>query len=307
MKSGKWEIGSERWEAGTGKMHGKPIGRSSAIRGSVFLSLPTAHLQPLLHWLVVAALAAFCLLPILWGVRTSVAPEFDSSLLPSGLTGEHYARILARGLFYRYAINSAVVTLGAVILVLPLALAAGYALGRQEFWGRRLAPVMLALPLLPAVAFLVPIARYLNVLGLYNTRTALVLANAAFCLPFATWMVWNFVHAIPPSLEEAAFLDGCSRLEALVRVVLPSMIPGAIAAGVFVAVQAWSNYLFAYALSSDSELRVLPKAIVDFVGSWRTDWGGLMAIGVLTLLPPLLLFQILQRWFVAGMYGLTDH
>jgi ABC-type glycerol-3-phosphate transport system permease component len=249
---------------------------------------------------------AFCLLPILWGVRTSLAPEYDSSLVPRRVTGEHYMKILGRGDFYRYAANSALVTLGALALVLPLALAAGYALERRQFWGRRLAPIILALPLLPAVAFLVPIAHYLNWAGLYNTRAALVLANAAFCLPFATWMVWNFVHAIPPCLEEAAFIDGCSRLGALVRVTLPSMIPGAIAAGVFVAIQTWSNYLFAYALTSDSELRVLPKAIVDFVGSWRTDWGGLMAIGVLTLLPPLVLFQLLQRWFVAGMYGLTE-
>jgi len=255
---------------------------------------------------VEVALVAFCLLPILWSVRTSLAPEHDASFIPRRLTGEHYAKILSRGDFYRYAANSALVTLGAVALVLPLALAAGYALERHQSWGRRAAPIILALPLLPAVTFLVPIARYLNLVGLYNTRTALVLANAAFCLPFATWMVWNFVHAVPPSLEEAAFMDGCSRLGALVRVTLPSMAPGAMAAAVFVAIQTWSNYLFAYALSSDAELRVLPKAIVDFVGSWRTDWGGLMAIGVLTLLPPLLLFHVLQRWFVAGMYGLTE-
>jgi len=258
-----------------------------------------------LYWVVVAALAAFCLLPILWGVRTSLAPPLDRSLVPHRLTGEHYAKILARADFYRYVFNSTVVTLGAVVLVLPLALAAGYALGRHQFWGRRLAPVMLALPLLPAVTFLVPIARYLHTMGLYNTRTALILANAAFCLPFATWMVWNSVHAIPPSLEEAAFLDGCSRVQALVRVVLPSMIPGAIAAGVFVAIQSWSNYLFAFALTSDSEIRVLPHAIVEFIGLFSTDLGGLTAIGILALLPPLIVFQILQRWFVAGMYSVA--
>lgn len=259
-----------------------------------------------LYWLVVVALVAFCLLPILWGVRTSVAPRFDQSLVPERLTGEHYAAILTRPDFYRYAINSIVVTFGAIVVVLPLALAAGYGLARSGRWGQRLAPLMLALPLLPAVTFLVPIARYLNLVGLYNTRTALVLANAAFALPFATWMVWNFVHAIPPSLEEAAFLDGCSPVQALVRVILPSMIPGAVAAGVFVAIQAWSNYIFAYALTSYDQVRVLPVAIVAFVGSWGTNWGGLMAIGVLTLLPPLVLFQILQRWFVAGMYGMAE-
>lgn len=262
--------------------------------------------RQILYWLVVLALVAFCLLPVLWGVRTSLAPEQDTSLIPHRLTREHYAKLLSRPSFYRYAANSAAVTFGAVVVVLPLALMAGYALERFRFWGQRLAPLMLALPLLPVVVFLVPLARYLNMIGLYNTRMALVLANAAFCLPFATWMVRNYVHAIPPSLEEAAFLDGCSRLQALVRVILPSMIPGAIAAAVFVLVMAWSNYLFAYALTSHDEIRVLPKAVVDLVGVFRTDWGLFMAMGVLTLLPPLLIFQVLQRWFIAGMYGLTQ-
>jgi len=258
-----------------------------------------------IYWLVVAGLTAFCLLPILWGVWTSLTPPLYRTSEPWRPTLEHYAKILSRADFYRYIINSTLVTLGAIVVVLPLALTAGYSLGRRQFWGRRLAPIMLALPLLPAVTFLVPIARYLHTIGLYNTRTALILANAAFCLPFATWMVWNFVHAIPPTLEEAAFLDGCSRLQALFRVVLPSMIPGAIAAGVFVAVQTWSNYLFAFALTSDSEIRVLPHAIVEFIGLFSTDLGGLTAIGILALLPPLVLFQLLRRWFVAGMYGVA--
>lgn len=115
----------------------------------------------------------------------------------------------------------------------------------------------------------------------------------------------NFVHAVPSSLEEAAFLDGCGRLGLLWRIVLPCAVPGLIAVGVFVFVQVWNNFIFAYALTTDQALQVLPKAVVGFVGSWRIDWGGLMAMGVLTLLPPLAVFQVLQKWFVAGMYGLS--
>ncbi len=252
---------------------------------------------------VLTALAAFCLFPILWGVRTSLSPPLEKSLWPARLTVEHYEKILSRADFYRYALNSLVLTAGTLLVVIPLALMAGYALARHRFWGRQAAPVLLALPLLPTVSFLVPIAGYLHVMGLYDTRWALVLANAAFALPFAIWMVWNFVHAIPLSLEEAAFLDGCSRLQALVRVVLPAMAPGAAAAAVFVAVQSWSNYLFAFALTSDSRIRVLPHAIVEYIGQFSTDLGGLTAIGTLTLIPPLVLYQLLQKWFIAGMYG----
>ena len=168
-----------------------------------------------------------------------------------------------------------------------------------------MAPLLLAFPLLPAITFLVPLARYLNALGLYDTLWALVLANAAFCTPFCLWIMRNFVHTVPRSLEEAGLLDGCSRLGLLWRIVLPCSLPGLLAVTVFVFIQVWNNFIFAYALTTDQSLQVLPKAVVGFIGSWRTDWGGLMAMGMITLLPPLLVFQFLQRWFVAGMYGLS--
>ncbi len=258
-----------------------------------------------LHWLLVILFCGFALLPILWGIRTSLSPEGERTLFPSRLTLEHYQKIVSQGLFYRYAVNSAVVSVGSLLVVAPLSLAAGYALARFRFWGRKVAPLLLAFPLLPAITFLVPLSRYLNVIGLYDTLPALILSNSAFCIPFCVWMMRNFVHSVPQSLEEAGLLDGCSRFSLLWRIVLPCALPGLMAVAVFVFVQAWNNFLFAYALTTDQALQVLPKAVVGFIGSWRTDWGGLMAMGVLTLLPPVLVFQLLQKWFVAGMYGLS--
>jgi ABC-type glycerol-3-phosphate transport system permease component len=256
------------------------------------------------HWLVMILFCGFAVFPILWGIRTSLSPEYERSLFPSRVTLEHYRKIISEGLFYRYAVNSAIVSIGSLMVVAPLSLGAGYALARFRFWGRKVGPLLLAFPLLPAVTFLVPLARYLNVLGLYDSLGALILANSAFCIPFCMWMMRNFVHAVPPSLEEAALLDGCGRFSLLWRIVLPCAFPGLMAVTVFVFVQVWNNFLFAYALTTAQDLQVLPKAVVGFIGSWRTDWGGLMAMGVLTLIPPVAVFQVLQKWFVAGMYGL---
>jgi len=258
-----------------------------------------------LHWLLMALFCGVAVLPILWGIRTSLTPGPEAgSLVPSKVTWEHYRKIISQGRFYRYAANSAIVTIGSLIVVAPLSLAAGYALARFRFWGRKVAPLLLAFPLLPAITFLVPLSRYLNVLGLYDSLPALILSNSAFCIPFCVWMMRNFVHTVPRSLEEAGLLDGCTRLSLLWRIVLPCAFPGLMAVTVFVFVQVWNNFIFAYALTTNQALQVLPKAVVGFIGSWRTDWGGLMAMGVLTLLPPVIVFQSLQKWFVAGMYGL---
>ncbi len=255
------------------------------------------------YWLLVAVFCGLVVFPLLWGIRTSLSPEYERSLLPSRLTTEHYQRIIAQGRLYRYGANSALVSVGSLIVVAPLSLAAGYSLARFRFWGNKAAPILLALPLLPAVTFLVPMARYLNRIGFYDNLAALIVANSAFCIPFCVWIMRNFVHSIPNSLEEAALLDGCNRWNLLWRIVVPCAFPGVMAVTVFVFVQVWNNFIFAYALTSDQNLQVLPKAVVGFIGSWRTDWGGLMAMGVLTLIPPVIVFQVMQRWFVAGMYG----
>jgi len=248
-------------------------------------------------------LVAFAVGPLLWALRTSLTPEGSPGWPWGPLTLWHYQKILGRDFFYQYAGNTLAVALGATAVSLPPALAGGYALARYRFWGRGCAPWLLALPLLPVVTFLVPLSRTMNRLGLYDTLLILVLANAALALPFAVWMLRNYVRSVPVEIEEAARLDGCGTAGLIVRVALPCMLPGAAAVGAFVFVQSWNNFVFAYALTTDESLRVLPKAVVNFIGSWRTDWGGLMAVGILTLLPPLALFQLVQRWFVAGLFG----
>jgi len=253
--------------------------------------------------LVYSLFLSFILFPFLWGLRTSLAERYDSNLIPTHLTLSHYHVLISRPEFYDYLRNSLVVSLFSIILTLFVALLGGYALARLQFKGRRFGALLLVLPLLPPVAILVPLVSYFQKLGLYNTLSAVIIANVVFNIPLSVWMVRNFILGNPVEIEEAARIDGCSRWGVLFRIVLPTMGPGIIAVLVFVFINAWNNYLYAFALTSSQSLRVLPQGILSFLGNWGTYWGGLTAGGMLVLLPPVVLFFLFQKWFVAGIFG----
>lgn len=259
--------------------------------------------KSVVSWVGFIIISAFVLFPFFWGIRTSFAPQYELAFLPSRLTLEHYQRIFSRPEFFNYFKNSLAVTLGAVGFTLPLSLLGGYAIARFNFPGKQFSILFLVFPLLPLIAVLVPMVSYMYDLGLYDTLFALVLVNSVFNLPFALWMLRNFIINTPVEIEEASLLDGCSKLGALYRIAIPLMLPGLIAVIVFVFITTWNNYLYAAALTSSPEIRVLPQGLLSYIGVWGTYWGGLTAAGILALIPPLVLFLFFQKWFIAGLFG----
>ena len=180
----------------------------------------------------------------------------------------------------------------------------GYALARFSFPGaKKLGSALLVFPMLPIIAILVPLMWYMNRLGLYNTLYSLIIVNSVVNMPFTVWMLRNFILGCPVEIEESALIDGCSRIGALLRITLPMMPPGLVAAVVFTFITTWNNYLYAAALTASPSLKVLPMAVLSFIGTWGTYWGGLTAIGILVLIPPLILFLFFQKWFIAGLFG----
>lgn len=261
------------------------------------------RLNNIFLWIVFILITAFVLFPIYWGVRTSIAPRFDFNLIPEEVTFEHYQKILTKPEIWLYFRNSAIIVIGAIAIVLPVSMLGGYALARFKFKGDQFGILFLVLPMLPVIALLVPLIRYMNTLGMYNSLIAVVLVSAVFTMPFAIWMLKNFILGNPVSVEESALIDGCSRIGMLIRIAVPMMRPGMVAVSMFVFIQSYSTYVIAYALTSSPKHRVVPQAILAFLGSWGTDWGGLTAMGILALIPPVIFFLIFQRWFVAGMFG----
>jgi multiple sugar transport system permease protein len=162
--------------------------------------------------------------------------------------------------------------------------------------------VVLATQMLPLVVLIGPLYLLLLKAGLLDTYLGLIIGYTSFTLPFAAWLMKGFIDAIPPEVEEAARVDGYSRLGVLVRIVVPLSVPGLITTAVFVFMNAWNNLLYPLTLtSSDSRLTLPPGLLQSFSGQFKTDWGGMMAAACLTSIPLIIAFFAVQRSMVRGM------
>lgn len=262
----------------------------------------------LLTYAVLFACAAFCLLPVVWMLDTALKPveeirSVQPHLLIARPTLAHFTEVLTNTHFLLYFRNSVIVAVGTTLLALAIAIFAGYALARWPGVGpvRAVGRALLVSQMVPGVLLLVPLYVTIRRLGLLDTFPALMIAYTTFMVPLCALMLRGFFDAIPIELEEAAELDGSSRLGILLRVVLPLSLPGLIATGLFAFVNAWNEFMFAYVLTNGDAHRTLTPGIMLLRGLYTTDWGGLMAASVLAVLPVAIVFTWLQRFLVEGL------
>ncbi|MBI3706356.1 MAG: carbohydrate ABC transporter permease [Proteobacteria bacterium] len=248
----------------------------------------------------------FALAPYAWMVLSSVKPTADLAkvplvYLPGTPTLAHYGDLLARTSFAANLLNSLIVALGAVALGLAVSVPAAYAFSRFRFPGRRpLLVVFLVVNMFPVVLLIIPLFVLMRILGLLDTYGALILGHGTFAIPFAVWMMTSYMNSIPPDLDEAAMIDGCSRLETIRRVVLPLAMPGVVTTGIYIFITSWNEYLFAMMLSGH-EVRTVTVALQLFIGEFQIQWGLLTAGGTLVALPVTVLFLFVQRRLVSGL------
>ena len=153
----------------------------------------------------------------------------------------------------------------------------------------------------PAVMIIIPLFIIMRDVGLLDSRLGLALAYATFLLPVFIWMMKGFFDAVPPDLEDAARIDGCSRLGAMLRVVLPLVVGGLVATAVFVAIGAWNEFLFALMLTTSTGSRTWPVGLQLMVGEFQLPWGTLAAGGIISIVPVIMLFALVQRAMVRGL------
>lgn len=235
-------------------------------------------------------------------LRTDGDISSDATSIEDGLTLDHYANALgASGYdFPRYFLNSAIIALGAVVLVLLIAVPSTYAGVRLGFGGRLLMNASSGLRLLPAIFFIVPYFLLMSNLGLMDTQLGLVLANTFMNLPLAIILLSAGFRDVPVEIEEAAMVDGASVYRTLVSVIVPVIAPSLVAVGVLVFVFSWNDYLFALVLSS-SEATPITLGASNFVTSTGVRWGDISAATVLSTLPPILFAVFAQRYLVSGL------
>ena len=198
--------------------------------------------------------------------------------------------------------NSLFVTIGATALSLVISALAGYSLSRFRTRAQQLTGLTLLLTkMLPGSLIVIPFFIMASTFHLIDSLWALMLANAAVGVPFATWMLKGFFDGIPKELEQAAMIDGCSYLTAFAYVIIPLARPGLAAAAIYLAILSWSDFVFARTLINDSARWTVTTGLVSFIGEHAVDWPYLMAAGVLSMLPMVVLFLLLEPFLVSGM------
>jgi multiple sugar transport system permease protein len=247
------------------------------------------------------------LFPLVWIVSTSLKGEAEvyrwpPTLIPESPSLDAYTKIWALKNFSRFFWNSTVVSSVSTLVSVVLACLAGYGFSRFRFRGSRfLQFLFLVTQMVPAILLLLPYFILMKQLSLLNTYTSLILAYTSFSLPFCTWMLKGFFDTIPTELDDAAMIDGCSRIHVLIRVIMPLALPGVAATAVFSFLVAWNHYLFAMGLATDPEMYTLPVGISSTMGEFRIQWNELMAGAVIATLPAVLVYSYLERYFVQGL------
>jgi ABC-type glycerol-3-phosphate transport system permease component len=257
--------------------------------------------------LAVAGLLAICLFPFAWMVVSSLkTPQELYAVPPTWLPGrptlDHYRLVLGASNVPRYFLNSVIISAGSTVVAVALAIFAAYGFARFRFCGRRagLAFILVG-QLLPTAAIIVPLFVTLRWLGLVNTYAGLILVYLILTLPLSVWMLTSYFAAIPAELEEAAIIDGASRLAILFRITLPLSLPGLVSVIVYAFVTTWNEFIFALVFAQDSRVKTLPIGIAEFTSEFNTDWGAVMAASMVMTLPVAAAFLALQRLFVGGL------
>jgi len=268
------------------------------------MTLPWATIG---HRLALAGYLLFALFPLYWLVKIAVTPEAllyteGIRLWPSAISWESFSKVLLASDFPVFFRNSVIVAGGTALGVTFAASLAGYAFSRFGFRGRGLiVALMLLTQMFPIVMLIAPIYRLMTPLGLTDTLWGLVIVYTAFNTPFATFLMQSFFDGIPKELEESAMIDGCTRLTALRKIILPLTLPGMAATLGFVFTAAWSELLFSLMLINSEERMTFPVGLLTFIGKFSVDWGQMMAAAVLALVPACLFFALIQRYLVQGL------
>lgn len=253
------------------------------------------------------AYLCFALLPLYWLLKIAITPDQlifteGTHLWPSTLTFGNFRTVLFQTDFVAYFFNSLYVSLGTAAVTTLIAAGAGYAFSRFNFGGKRLIiAVMLITQMFPLLMIIAPIYKIVASVGMLNSLTSLIIVYTAFNIPFATFLMQSFFDGIPADLEEAAMMDGCTRFQALRKVIFPLTLPGLGATLGFVFTAAWSELLFALMLISKNDSMTFPVGLLTFVSKFSVDWGQMMAAGVLALIPSCLFFIFIQRYLVQGL------
>lgn len=263
----------------------------------------SAKLRPAAAIVAMVAAAAF---PLYWTLVSSLTPESallePARLVPARITMEHYVRLFAERDFWMPIRNSIVVAGLTTVFCVTVGSLCAYALARLQFAGKTaILAFVLAVSMFPQISIVSPLYMLLRGLGLINTFPGLILPYLTFAMPLTVWLLVGFFQQLPRELEEAAMVDGASRLRALVAVVLPLALPGLATTAIITFIYCWNEFLFALSFTAGPDRQTVPVAIAMFRGQYQVPWGQILAATVVATAPVALLVLLFQRHIVRGL------
>jgi ABC-type glycerol-3-phosphate transport system permease component len=256
---------------------------------------------------LIAVLLTAALFPAYWMVISSTRTPPDlftipPQVLPRTFTTGSYEEVFLRSSMPRYFLNSFIIAFGTMLVSLVVSMPAAYGLTRFRFRGRTaLLMAVLYSYVFPPVLLLLPLYDVLTRLHLVNSHVSVIVTHTTITVPFSVWLLRSFLRDIPEDLDEAAMVDGASRLGAFWRVVLPLSLPGLLSTGLFAFILSWNEYMFASVLLTGELNKTIPVGIAEYITSFDINWGAIMAAASAAALPVLLLFALIQRYFVRGL------
>lgn len=261
--------------------------------------------------LCILSIVLLCILlfPLFWILMTSLKTEQEifripPTIIPEKLNLASYAAQVETGdfnMFQSFA-NSFIISIGATIISVVLAVPASYGIAKYRFRGRKVMLLgFLVTQMLPVAVLLTPMFILFRGMNLYNTAGAAILADATIGIPFSILILKNYFASIPKDLEEAAYIDGCNRFSAFIRVLIPIAKPGVMVCAIFSFLYAWGDLAYGMTFIIDQQKRPITAGIFNFMGQYGTKWSYLTAFAVVTIIPVALIFIFMQKYIISGM------
>lgn len=264
-------------------------------------------ISTVLHWLLILILLVWSLFPIYWIVITSLKTNNGTiqrvqTWLPNPITFDQYKAIFKKSTFWSSLKNSLLTSVFATFISLVVSILLAYAISRTRMKGKRqtLGFVLFSY-LVPMFLLFIPIYSVMSQLGLSNNILSLYIVYPVTCIPYATWVLVTYLKSIPHSLEEAAMLDGCSKLGLITRIIVPLALPGIMSIGIFCFTRAWNEFLLAFSLLSNPKQFTLMITIKDYMVGDSFAWGKVFATSVCASLPVSILYFVSSKHITSGM------
>lgn len=265
------------------------------------------HVSASMTYLILFLFIIIMIIPIFWGLLTSLKgtgeiSRFPPTMFPEIIDIGNFYKVIFLSNFGTYFKNSCIITLLCVIVSTVIAGHAAYAISRFRIKHKeKLMFGILMTSMVPAVALLIPLYIIAVKLGIYNTRFMLVLVYTAWRTPMLTWILKGFFDSTPVAVEEAAMIDGCTRLRTFYTIVLPISKPGIVSSALLTAVYVWNDFLVSFTFVTKEDLRTVSVGLYSYITQYGVQWGELLAAVMITIIPIIILFVCLQGKFVDGM------